>query len=92
MMLLAEPLRQLDLMSRLAYHRTNINLQLSKDSWSLSFAAHPPVSKGRFRTNGSHPNQCTRIAIARFYNGYVLAQKWVIVATLANPQSRDFKR
>jgi len=37
-------------------------------------------------------NQCTRIATARFYNGYALAKKWVIVATLANPQSRDFKR
>jgi hypothetical protein len=34
----------------------------------------------------------TRIAKLRFYNGYVLAKKWVIVATIANPQSRDFKR
>jgi len=37
-------------------------------------------------------NQCTRIATARFYNGYVPAKKWVIVATVASPQSRDFKR
>jgi len=37
-------------------------------------------------------NQCTRIATARFYNGYALAKKWVIVATIAHPQSRDFKR
>jgi hypothetical protein len=37
-------------------------------------------------------NQCTRIATARFYNGYALAKKWVIGATLASPQSRDFKR
>jgi hypothetical protein len=28
----------------------------------------------------------------RFYNGYTPAKKWVIVATIANPQSRDFKR
>jgi hypothetical protein len=34
----------------------------------------------------------TRIATARFYNGYLLAKKWVIVATFAHPQSRDFKR
>jgi len=37
-------------------------------------------------------NQSTRIANARFYNGYAPAKKWVIVATIANPQSRDFKR
>jgi hypothetical protein len=37
-------------------------------------------------------NQCTRIATARFYDGYVPAKKWVIVASLADPQSRDFKR
>jgi len=37
-------------------------------------------------------NQCARIATARFYNGYALAKKWVIGATLASPQSRDFKR
>jgi len=34
----------------------------------------------------------TRIAIARFYNGYLPAKKWVIMASLASPQSRDFKR
>jgi hypothetical protein len=34
----------------------------------------------------------TRIATARFYNGYALAKKWVIVATIACPQSRDFNR
>jgi hypothetical protein len=28
----------------------------------------------------------------RFYNSYTPAKKWVIVATIANPQSRDFKR
>jgi len=37
-------------------------------------------------------NQCTRIATARFYNGYTLTKKWVIVAAIASPQSRDFKR
>jgi len=37
-------------------------------------------------------NQCTRIAKLRFYNGYAPAKKRVIVATIANPQSRDFKR
>jgi len=37
-------------------------------------------------------NQCTRIATARFFNGYLPAKKWVIVASLANPQSRDFNR
>jgi len=36
-------------------------------------------------------NQYTRIATARFYNSYVLAKKWAIVATIASPQSRDFK-
>jgi hypothetical protein len=28
----------------------------------------------------------------RFYNGYAPAKKWVIVTTIASPQSRDFKR
>ncbi len=37
-------------------------------------------------------NQCTRIATARFYKGYMLAKKWVIVVIIAGPQSRDFKR
>ncbi len=37
-------------------------------------------------------NQCTQIANARFYIDYAPAKKWVIVATLAHPQSRDFKR
>jgi hypothetical protein len=37
-------------------------------------------------------NQCTRIATLRFYNGYAPAKKWVIVANIAGPQSRDFKR
>ena len=37
-------------------------------------------------------NQCTRIATARFYNGYMSAKKWVNVASFAGPQSRDFKR
>jgi hypothetical protein len=37
------------------------------------------------------PNQCTRIANLRFYNGYVPTKKWVIVAGSADPQSRDFK-
>jgi hypothetical protein len=37
-------------------------------------------------------NQCTRIAKLRFYDGYVPAKKWVIVANLADPQSRDFNR
>ncbi len=34
-------------------------------------------------------NQCTRIATARFYNGYTLTKKWVIVAAIASSQSRD---
>ena len=37
-------------------------------------------------------DRCRRIATARFYNGYVPAKKWVIVATFACSQSRDFKR
>jgi len=37
-------------------------------------------------------NQCTRIATASFDNGYLPAKKWVIVASNAHPQSRDFKR
>jgi hypothetical protein len=45
-----------------------------------------------FLDKGRPTNQCTRIATARFYNGYVPAKKWVIVASLADPQSRDFKR
>ena len=39
--------------------RTNINLQLSKNSEPF-FAAHPPAPKGRFRTNGSHQTQWCR--------------------------------
>jgi hypothetical protein len=39
------------------------------------------------------PNKSmTRIDPACFFNGYTPAKKWVIVATIANPQSRDFKR
>lgn len=34
-------------------------------------------------------NQCTRIPIVHFYNDYVPAKKWVIVATTSS-QSRDF--
>jgi hypothetical protein len=45
-----------------------------------------------FRPRGWLTNQCTRIAIARFYIGYLLAKKWVSVATIASPQSRNFKR
>jgi hypothetical protein len=45
-----------------------------------------------FKAKGGLTNQCTRIATARFYNGFLLAKKWVIVATLAHPQSRDFSR
>jgi len=41
---------------------------------------------------GKLTNQCTRIANARFYNGYTPVNKWAIVATIANPQSRDFWR
>jgi len=37
-------------------------------------------------------NQCTRIANARFFNGYVPAKKRIIEATIADPQLRDFKR
>ena len=40
---------------QMEYHRTNINLQLSKNSEPF-FAAHPPTSQSWFRTNGSH--QC----------------------------------
>jgi len=32
------------------------------------------------------------VSTARFYNGYAPAKKWVIVATIAHPQSRNFKR
>ena len=39
---------------RMGYHRTNINLQLSKNSGQVLFAAHPPTSKDRFRANESH--------------------------------------
>ncbi len=45
-----------------------------------------------FREKTSLTNQCTRIATARFYNGYMLAKKRVTVATFSSPQSRDFKR
>jgi hypothetical protein len=45
---------------------------------------------------GAGGNSCfypaTRIAIFRFHNGYLPAKKWVIVASLASPQSRNFKR
>jgi hypothetical protein len=38
-------------------HRTNINLQLSKGSGQLPFAAHPPTSKVGFgRTNRTKAN------------------------------------
>ncbi len=39
---------------QMEYHLTNINLQLSESNGQLLFVAHPPVSKDRFRTNGSH--------------------------------------
>jgi hypothetical protein len=51
MMLLPAPLRKLDLMTQ-KYHRTNIELELSKNEVrSLPPIPHP---KGRFRANGSH--------------------------------------
>jgi hypothetical protein len=46
-----------------------------------------PVSDERIA-----PNQCTRIVTARMNKGSEPAKKWVIVATIAGPQSRDFKR
>jgi hypothetical protein len=46
------------------------------------------VSSQKYRPT----NQSTRIATARFYNGYMPIKKWVIVATIAHLQSRDFKR
>jgi len=50
------------------------------------------VKKCHHKAKSKLTNQCTRIATLRIYNGYVLAKKWVIVASLAHPQSRDFKR
>jgi hypothetical protein len=47
---------------------------------------------GNGRASARPTNQCTQIVTARFYNGYTPAKKWVIVATIACPQSRDFKR
>jgi len=50
------------------------------------------VGKVPYQAKSKLTNQCTRIATLRFCNGYVLAKKRVIVATIADPQSRDFKR
>jgi len=50
------------------------------------------LSSGVSLAKNSLTNQSTRIATARFYEGYMLVKKWVIVASLACPQSRDFKR
>jgi hypothetical protein len=74
---------------QIQYHHTNINLKLLKSKNSL-----PPISRPRRSVSDERiaPNQCTRIAMRRFYNGYVPAKKWVIVATIAGPQSRDFNR
>ncbi len=46
----------------------------------------------KYKLKSNLTNQCTRIANARFYTGYMLAKKWVIGASFADPQSRDFKR
>jgi hypothetical protein len=51
-MLLPEPLRELDLMTQRAYHRTNIELELSKNK---SVLCRPSPGLSRFRANGSHP-------------------------------------
>ena len=51
-MLSPEPLRGLDLITQSEYHRTNIELELSKNKVrSLPPIPHP---EGRFRANGSH--------------------------------------
>jgi hypothetical protein len=54
------------------------------------------VTSGLGRGGWKHRSSCAlaaySTATARFYNGYVPAKKWVIVATITRPQSRDFKR
>jgi uncharacterized protein YceK len=40
---------------------------------------------------GGLTNQSTRIAKQRFYKGYAPTKKWGIEASIADPQSRDFK-
>jgi hypothetical protein len=81
----------LDEITQLGYHRTNITLQLLKNSQPVLYRPAPDLERS---VSGERvaPNQCTRIAKRRFYNGYTLANKWVIVAAIASPQSRNFKR
>jgi len=67
-------------------------LQQAKYDKCFSFREYGIGMGWAIRQWVSLTNQCTRIAIARFYNGYKPAKKWVIMATFANPQSRDFKR
>ena len=53
----------------------------------------PPIPRS-YPISGERiaPNQTTRIAVARFYEGYLPAKRWVIIATIAPPQSRGFNR
>ena len=50
-MLSPEPPRGLDLMTLQAHHRTNIELELSKNKGVL---CRPSPGQSRFRANGSH--------------------------------------
>ena len=92
-MLLAEPLRQLDLLrfTRLISTHQHQSKVIERQLVAVFRRPSPglvkPVSDERIA-----PNHCTRIANARFYIGYAPAKKRVIVATIAHPQSRNFKR
>jgi len=63
-----------------------------KEQWSVALCRPSPDLERSVSGERIAPNQCTRIATARFFEGYLPAKKRVIVATFAGPQSRDFKR
>jgi len=63
-----------------------------KRQWLVVFCRPSPDLVRSVSDERIAPNQSTRIANVRFYIGYMLVEKRVIVATIAHPQSRDFKR
>jgi hypothetical protein len=71
-------------------HRTNIELELSKNNLRslLPIPRPKPVSGERIA-----PNQCTRIAMQRLIEtGWACGGALALQVVSAGPQSRDFKR
>jgi len=81
----------LDETPKLGYHRTNITLQLLKNSQPVLYRPSPDLDRS-VSDERVAPNQCTRIATAAMGELTLLAKLLYHLTYLARPQSRNFKR